>query len=151
MKKITLAVIIFSALGLHTSAFAAPAAITGAKITGGDTGICKVLGEDVQINLSKGISGAYDCIEASNAIKVGACHASGFRTGTLVCAAVGVDNDGAPTYNDPGCNENNVTETITLAAPRYRGYRASTTGGSVGAQLLTGSCTTTTVLELVAN
>ncbi|WP_341303783.1 hypothetical protein [Pseudomonas sp. TMP25] len=120
---------------------------SGVEITVAD---CAVLGESVRLNLSRGVAGAYECSEANNSINVGACHEAGSRTDQLACAQVGIDPATLdPLYNDPACNATNAGTTITLAAPRYRGFRAATTGGSVGAQQLTGNCTATTAEELV--
>lgn len=133
-------------LGLGSSVQAAPIE-SGGEIAVGD---CAVLGESVRLNLSRGVNGAYECSEANNAINVGACHEAGSRTDQLACAQVGVDPvTNNPVYNDAACNAGNAGTTITLAAPRYRGFRAATTGGSVGAQQLSGNCTTTTAEELV--
>ncbi|MOA45180.1 hypothetical protein D3C78_1675520 [compost metagenome] len=95
--------------------------------------------------------GAYECSEANNSINVGACHTAGSRTASITCAVVGQTTATPPVdlYNDPGCNSTNVGQTITLTAPRYQGFRASTTGGSVGAQLLSANCSKTTTAELI--
>lgn len=147
MKKNLLALFAAATVAFASSVMAAPTAITGAAI---DDVACPVLGEEVRLNLSKGVNGAYDCFEETNSINVGACHTSGSRGTTLTCAQIGFETDGiTPKYNDGQCDDTNVGENVTVTEPSYRGFRAATTGGSVGAQSLTGNCDTDTVLELV--
>lgn len=149
MKKNLLALFAAAAVAaaFSSSAMAAPTAISsGAAIT---TTNCPVLGDTVRLNLSKGVSGSYDCSEVRNAINVGACHASGSRSSTLTCAQTGVNASNEPTFNNTACNAGNVGTDITVTTPSYRGYRASTTGGSVGAQSLSTNCSASTVVELV--
>lgn len=151
MKMNFLNLFAVAAIAFSANTFAAPTTITGAEITGGDTGACKVLGENVRINLSKGVNGAYDCFEATNSINVGACHTSGSRSTQLTCAQIGFEADGTTAkYNNAACNDSNVGDTITISTPSYRGFRASTTGGSVAAQSLSSNCTADTAKELVA-
>ncbi|VXB19015.1 hypothetical protein [Pseudomonas sp. 8O] len=150
MKNNLLGLIAAVAFGFSVSTVAAPTAITGAVITGGTAGACTVLGEDVKVNLSKGVKGSYDCFEGTNSINIGACHEAGSRSNQLVCAQTGINGQGAATYNNAACNDDNVGDTITLSAGlSYRGYRASTTGGSVATQSLSAACTDGTVQELV--
>ncbi len=139
MKKNLLALFAASAVVFASSAIAAPAAIqSGTDIT---TTQCTILGDTVKLNLSKGVRGAYNCDEARNAINVGACHETGSRSTSLVCAQIGVNSaDNTPVFNNALCNATNVGETVTVASPSYRGYRASSTGGSVGAQSLSANC-----------
>lgn len=147
MKKNLLALLAAATFGFASSAMAAPTAIDGDAITDAE---CPVLGEQVLLNLSKGVSGAYDCFEATNSINVGACHSSGSRSTSLTCAQVGFQADGTtPAYNDDQCTSTNVGATVTVDEPSYRGFRAASTGGSVGAQSLSANCDATTVLELV--
>lgn len=147
MKKNLLALFAVATFGFASSVMAAPTVISGAPIT--DTE-CPVLGEQVLLNLSKGVSGAYDCFEATNSINVGACHSSGSRSTTLTCAQVGFAADGVtPAYNDTQCNDTNVGQNVEVTEPSYRGFRAASTGGSVGAQSLSANCDESTVLELV--
>nr|WP_156886274.1 hypothetical protein [Pseudomonas alcaliphila] len=140
MKKNLLALFAASVVVFASSAMAAPAAIqSGTDIT---TTNCTILGDTVKLNLSKGVRGAYNCDETRNAINVGACHETGSRSTSLVCAQIGVNQaDNTPVFNDAQCNATNVGETVTVTAPSYRGYRASSTGGSVGAQSLSANCT----------
>lgn len=146
MKKNLLALFATAAVAFASSAMAAPTLISGNPVTSTE---CAILGDTVKLNLSKGVSGAYNCDETRNAINVGACHASGSRGTTLTCAQVGLNQVGEAVYNNPSCNSTNVGTDITVTAPSYRGFRASTTGGSVGAQSLSTNCTDATVMELV--
>jgi len=148
MKKNLLALFAAATAAFASSAVMAVSITNGAPITNTE---CAVLGDTVKLNLSKNVVGSYECSEANNSINVGACHTSGSRTASITCAVVGQTAATPPVdqYNDPGCNSNNVGQTITLQAPRYQGFRASTTGGSVGAQLLSANCTATTAAELI--
>lgn len=138
MKKNLLALFAASAVVFSSSLFAAPAAIeSGEAIT---TTECAILGDTVRLNLSKGVFGAYNCDEARNAINVGACHTTGSRSTTLTCAQIGVNEDGDAVYNDAQCSAANAGENVTVASPSYRGFRASSTGGTVGAQSLSANC-----------
>ncbi|WP_137010758.1 hypothetical protein [Ectopseudomonas oleovorans] len=139
MKKNLLALFAASAVVFASSAMAAPTAISsGTDIT---TTQCAILGETVRLNLSKGVHGGYNCDETRNAINVGACHETGSRSSSLTCAQIGVAADGTtPVFNDPGCAGQPAGHVITVTNPSYRGYRASSTGGSVGAQSLSANC-----------
>lgn len=148
MKKNLLALFAAATVAFASSSIMAKEITNGGEIKNSD---CAVLGDTVKLNLSKNVVGSYECSEASNSINVGACHTSGSRTATITCAVVGQTATTPPVdqYNDPGCNASNVGKTITLTAPRYQGFRASTTGGSVGAQMLSANCTKTTAEELI--
>ena len=138
MKKNFLALFAASAVVFASSAMAAPAAIeSGEAIT---TTECAILGDTVRLNLSKGVHGAYNCDETRNAINVGACHETGSRSTSLTCAQIGVNADGDATYNDTQCTAANAGEVVTVTSPSYRGFRASSTGGTVGAQSLSANC-----------
>lgn len=139
MKKNLLALFAASVVVFASSAMAAPTAITsGDPIAVAD---CTILGESVRLNLSKGVKGAYNCDETRNAINVGACHETGSRSDSLVCAQIGVNQAGDAQFNDAQCNATNIGTSVTVASPSYRGYRASSTGGTVGAQSLSANCT----------
>lgn len=130
---------LFAALAVSSSAFAAPTAID--PETPVTTAECAILGESVNLTLSSNVQGAYNCDEALNAANVGACHTSGSRSTSLTCAQIGTDNSAsppAPIWNNDQCTTNG--EVIDLGSASYRGYRASTTGGSVGPQSLSGNC-----------
>lgn len=138
MKKNLLALFAASAFVFASSAMAAPAAIgDGEEIT---TTLCTILGDTVKLNLSKGVRGAYNCDETRNAINVGACHETGSRSSSLICAQIGLDTNNQPVFNDASCAGQPAGTVIPVANPSYRGYRASSTGGSVGAQSLSANC-----------
>ncbi len=139
MKKNLLTLFAISAALFASSAMAAPTAIeSGEAIT---TTECAILGDTVRLNLSKGVHGAYNCDETQNAINVGACHESGSRSTSLTCAQIGVDStSGDPIFNDPGCEGQPAGHVLTVSTASYRGFRASSTGGTVGAQSLSANC-----------
>ncbi|MFA7619160.1 MAG: hypothetical protein WC012_08930 [Thiohalomonadaceae bacterium] len=143
MKKIAFAIFVSMGLGTSFSAVAAGETITsGEEITGGVDGNCVLLADDVRLNLSNGVSGAYMCDEGTTTIKVGTCHAAGSRTASISCAVVDHDEDNNPIYNNEGCDG---TPNQTINEPDYRGYFASTTGGAVGGIYLGGNCTQDTL------
>ncbi len=138
MKKNLLALFTASAVVFASSAMAAPTAIeSGVNITSTE---CVILGDTVKLNLSKAVHGAYNCDETRNAINVGACHETGSRSTSLTCAQIGVDDNDDPVFNDSSCAGKPAGSVITVSSPSYRGFRASSTGGSVGAQSLSGNC-----------
>lgn len=123
---------------------------SGNSIGPGGDQECVVLGEQVRLNLSRGVLGVFECTEATNSIDVATCHESGSRTNQLVCAVSGKDPvSDEPIYNDSQCNASNVGKTVTLPAPRYRGFAASTTGGSVNARQLANNCTVGNIQSLI--
>lgn len=139
MKKNLLALFAISAFACATSAVAdGPTAIESGNTI--STTECSILGDSVKLNLSKGVHGAYNCDVTRNAINVGACHETGSRSSTLTCAQIGVDSDDNPVFNDPGCAGQPAGHTIDVSSPSFRGFRASSTGGSVGAQSLSANC-----------
>ncbi|MDH5785904.1 MAG: hypothetical protein OEZ16_09905 [Chromatiales bacterium] len=142
MKMITRAFLFAVAFMASAAAMAAGTAVTsGAPITNTD---CTLLGETVTLNLSSNVFGAYQCIEIDNEIKVATCHKAGSRKATsLPCQVVGTDpGTGASVYNNPACT-GATGETFEIAD--YRGFIASSTGGSVGTTDLGGNCTAATV------
>lgn len=142
MKKSILAVLLASSalVSFNASAVAIP---DNGVIT---TTACTLLGEQVKLNLSNNVSGAYSCTEATSTIQVAACHKAGSRnTTTVACANNGTEAD--PDWNNSSCESDSDTFEIT----DYRGFRASSLGGKVGAQALGGACNESTVNGLVAN
>jgi len=142
MKKSILAALLISSafVSLNVSAVAIP---NDGVIT---TTACTLLGEQVKLNLSNNVSGAYSCTEATSTIQVAACHKAGSRnTTTVACANSGTAD--APDWNNASCAD----EADTFEITDYRGFRASSLGGKVGAQALGGACTDATVNGLVAN
>lgn len=143
MKKLSLLALTVAALApLYASATAIS---SGTAITTND---CSLLGEQVTLNLSNNVSGSYSCDETASTITVAACHRAGSRKPTNVaCAIVTPANGNTPAvYNDSSCDG---TANQTFEITDYRGYVASSQGGSVAAQDLGGNCTAATVEALV--
>lgn len=139
MKKNLLALFAVSAFAFASSAIAAPTAIESGNAI--DTDDCAILSDTVRLNLSKGVHGAYNCDVTQNAINVGACHESGSRSTSLTCAQIGADaTSGDPIFNDPGCEGQPAGHVVTVTTASFRGFRASSTGGTVGAQSLSANC-----------
>lgn len=143
MKNNVLALFAVSAIVFASSAMAdGPTAIaSGTTIAPTGSNNCSILGDSVQLNLSKGVHGAFNCDETRNAINVGACHESGSRSTSLTCAQIGVDASNNPVFNDASCAGQAAGFVVTVTTPSYRGFRASSTGGTVGAQSLSANCT----------
>lgn len=143
MKKSIFA--LFFIVAASTSMAASAAEIkTGTPITTTD---CKLLGEQVTLNLSNNVSGAYSCDEITSTIKVAACHKAGSRKAMDVkCAIVTqAEGDEDAVWNDPSCKET----TDTFESSDYRGYVASSKGGSVAQKELGGNCTAASAEDLL--
>lgn len=131
--------------GLSAS-FAATAAtnITSGSVI--DNTACVLLGDNVTLNLSKSVSGAYSCDETSSTIKVATCHATGSRKPTQVaCASTTDATTGEAVWNDASC-DGTANQTFEIAD--YRAFAASSQGGSVMTVNLGGNCTDGTVAGL---
>ena len=131
---------LLAAVGLMTSASAMAAGTavqTGVAITNAD---CSLLAENVVLNLSAAVNGAYQCDTILNSIRVGTCHSAGSRKATAIdCAQIDTAADGVtPIYNDASC-DGTANQTFDIAD--FRGYVASSTGGGVGTVDLGGNCT----------
>lgn len=138
-KKIALALIAAGA-GLSFSAFAEPKAVP-ANGTVDANNDCTLLSENIKVNLSSGVKGAFNCDVATNTIWVGTCHTAGSRNSSLKCALIG-GTDEQPVYNHDECDAEAVaSEKIIEGAPDFRGFFAQTSGGSVGPAFLNGNCT----------
>lgn len=117
-----------------TSAFAADN--TGTVMSGAvATTDCSLLSEDVNINLSANVFGAYACNTADNVIAVATCHPNG-RKGAVQVACDPVANPAAtPPYTPPaGCavraNPANPNDGV-MTVQGGLAFTASTSGGSV--------------------
>lgn len=102
MKKI--AFILFSLMAIGT-AQATDLSTVSYTITGGDSGACTLLGENVKIGLSSNVRGAYECSTTAPAgVSIATCH-SGGRTASraYTCTAADVEAETA------GCSEANVS------------------------------------------
>lgn len=144
MKSILSKVAIAALVTFPLIASAAPIP-SGTPIT---TTNCTLLGEQVTLNMSNNVSGAYACDETASTITVAACHKAGSRKPTdITCAIVTPANGTTPAeYNDDSCTgAPNQTFEIT----DYRGYVATSQGGSVAAKDLGGNCTATSIEGLV--
>lgn len=144
MKKIVTVFALSLGLGLSGQAMAQLAAFTGSE--GVEPGDCALLAESVTLNASSKVHGGWACNEATNVITVGFCHEGGSRS-ELVCRVVGQDNSTTPPtaiYNNGGCNDGNVGQTLTGVVD-YQGFVATSSGGGVGGMLLNGRCTAATI------
>jgi hypothetical protein len=141
MKKITYALMVVG-LGLSPALFAAPIAVpSGGAVTGGTTGDCPLLSENVKLNLSASVVGAFNCNVATNTITVGTCHNAGSRNASITCAQIGSNEDGSPIFNNDECDADAVADsTVITGSPDFRGFFAQTSGGSVAPSFLNGNC-----------
>lgn len=142
MKKSILATIFAGTM--MASAFASAAPISsGTAITPTN---CPLLGDQVVLNLSNNVSGAYNCDEATSVISVAACHKAGSRNpSTVNCtitSATGVD---PVVWNGPSCTK--AEDTFEIAD--FRGFTANSQGGKVAPEALGGACNEGSVGALV--
>lgn len=109
---------------------------------------CATIGQDVTINTSANVIGAFSCNEAGNAAALGTCHTSGSRkTTTYTCTSLDSGADGIAGNSDdawnvspcPAGNVNGQPGKVQIAAD-YTGFVVSTTGGGVGGAPLKGAC-----------
>ena len=129
--------------GLFSVAAHAVTIPSGEAITTAD---CPLLGEQVILNLSSNVNGAYACDEANSLISVAACHRAGSRNPlTVTCAITSAAGVTPVTWNDPSCAD--ATDTFEIAD--YRGYSANSQGGRVAPSALGGQCTEGTINGLV--
>lgn len=140
MKKSILAALLASSAFMSFNVSAAAIPNDGVV----DTDACSLLGEEVTLSLSNNVSGAYSCDEITSTIKVGACHKAGSRKAMTVNCAVIVPANGTDpaVYNDDSCT--GVGPDHTFQSSNYRGFVASSRGGSTAAKDLGGACTPTT-------
>ncbi|WP_278379757.1 hypothetical protein [Stutzerimonas kunmingensis] len=142
MKKSILATVFAGTM--MASAFASAAAIdSGTAITPTN---CPLLGDQVVLNLSNNVSGAYNCDEATSVITVAACHKAGSRNPTTVnCTITSAAGVTPVVWNDSSCTQ--ASDTFEIAD--YRGFTANSQGGKVAPEALGGACTESTVGALV--
>ncbi len=136
MKKIALAVLMATGAGASFNAMAAGTNITTNPIT---QTMCPLLGEPVVINLSKNVSGAWQCEEITTTIRVAACHAAGSRKAkTVQCTGEDTDLDGVlDKFSPTGCADANSTVDIA----DYTAFGGTSKGGSLGTYELGANCT----------
>lgn len=136
-------------IGLSFSTIASAVEFTSGQSI--DTTACPLLANSVTLNLSNRVNGGYECDEATSTITVAACHEGGSRRAEITCAVETPAEGTTPaTYNHTSCNDTNVGQTITLAAPSYSGFLASSRGGSVVQKNLAANCTAAALDPLVA-
>lgn len=141
MKKIIFG---FLASVVASSALAADAGAPIASGTAIDTTAaagCSLLSEEIRVNLSAGVFGAYACNTVSNVIGVATCHPNGRKGDVAVdCDPVARAADavaGTAAYVPPaGCVVKPAPNTIptngSLTARGGLAYTASSQGGRVG-------------------
>lgn len=140
MKKVIFGVLASVFVSGAMAADAGTAISSGVAITP-DSGGCSLLSEQVTINLSSGVFGAYACNAVGNVIGVATCHPNG-RKGDVAadCNPVAVTADpdnGVVGYTPPaGCTVKPAPNTEpTNGSVIVRGglaYTASSQGGRVG-------------------
>lgn len=142
MKKSIAALIVSTLAGTSGLSYAADNTVaqlsSGVYVENDATG-CSVLRDRVTVNLSNGVTMAYNCITALAKVNVAACHSSGSQKPTQVdCVVTGTNEDDTPAYNGADCNDagqlTDPKQKTTIAG--RRGFTGSTTGGSVGATSL---------------
>jgi len=145
MKKNILAMLLVAGVSASFTATATEIK-SGTAITTTD---CTLLGEQVTLNLSNNVSGAYSCDETNSIIKVAACHKAGSRKPTdVLCAIVTpATGEAEAVFNDPSCTAVGADHKFEITD--YRGYVASSLGGSVAPQQLGGNCDESSVDALV--
>jgi len=112
-------------------------------VSGGPTGACTLLADNVTLNLSARVWGAYNCDDATSVIRVAACHEGGSRKARTVNCAEDAANPG--TFLPQGC----TAQTATIEISDYAGYVAGSNGGSVAVNDLGGRCTGGTITGLI--
>lgn len=145
MKKNILAALFVAGMGASFVASAADvAANTGFE---GSASVpvanCKLLADAVSLNLSKNVWGVYNCDETKSIISVAACHKGGSRAEKSVTCIDDPDDNGSKTI-PAGCEIGK-----TVAITDYVGYKASSSGGSIGTKALGGACAAGTVTTLL--
>ncbi len=145
MKKNILAVMFCAGVGISFAASAADVAPnTGFEKSGTVTmANCKLLAQDVNLNMSNNVWGAYKCDEATSVISVAACHKGGSRSKKSVPCAESPANSGK--YLPAGCTATTASIDIT----DYVGYKAGSNGGSIATAALGGACADTSVTSLL--
>ena len=137
MKKQLIAT--FIAIGVGMSAGIASAATATAftankEVTGGRTGDCTLLAEDVTLGASANVHGAWACDETENLVQVAACHEGGSRQQGAAC--VDLDPALAGDQLPPGCSAVGGFSTI----PDYKAFFTSSKGGVMQEYALGGRC-----------
>lgn len=142
MKKQLVAT--FIAVGFGVSAGLANAATATAFIgnevvTGGRTGDCTLLADNVTLGASANVHGAWACDETENLVQVAACHEGGSRQQGAAC--VDQDPDTAGDQLPAGCAAAGGYSTI----PDYKAFFTSSKGGVMQEYPLGGRCSESTI------
>lgn len=128
MKKFILSAVIIGALSSNAiAADDAGTAIPTQKITMTD---CSLLTEDVKVNLSSNVFGAYACNTTRNIIGVATCHPGGRKGNVSVSCSMGDPNANPAVPADPGCTagaDGKGTKTVQGGIA----YQANSGGGQV--------------------
>lgn len=138
MKKLLISLLVGTAC--ISSAFAADdtGTVMGGPITTTD---CSLLTEDVTINLSNAVFGAYACNTTDNIIAVATCHPSGRKGPATVSCSV-LARDGCTATTDTGDDPDAGTRQVQGGIA----YTGSTQGGRIvgtnAANCTTGGATT---------
>lgn len=138
----------FAALTLTSGLAYAEGVAFGNTTDGGGSGTittanCALLASSVQLNLSANVFGGYSCNVANASIKVATCHRAGSRA--EIQAQCVEDTSTTPsTWNLEGCGP----ETATVPVADFKGYTASSTGGSVAVADLGTNCTSASLIAL---
>ena len=153
MKKIIIATAFVMGAGVSSSAMAAAGPWSSAPLSVTTTD-CLLLAEDVVLNVSSRVHGHYTCDETSSEIRVGACHEGGSRATGVACAYVDLNDPTTPldptddTLNSAGCTAQMVTDGDNSTIPNYNAFTATSAGGSMTEQELTGRCVGTSLTGL---
>lgn len=146
MNKQILSVMIAAGIAFSAGmAHAAGTAFTGnSDVTGGTSGQCTLLSEDVTLGASKNVHGAWSCDETLNKVVVAACHEGGSRAQGPAC----VDTDPLTTGDQlpAGCAAAEGFSTI----PDYKSFSNSSDGGVTTEWALGARCDNTTVAKIKA-
>lgn len=151
MKKQLIAVLMAAGFTMSAGlASAAPTAFTGnSEVTGGSTGNCTLLAENVTLGVSSKVHGAWACDEALNLVQVAACHEGGSRAGVTCAATPVLDAQGVATGEvtyQAGCSAETVGQQSSI--PSYGAFFASSAGGVMVQQPMDGRCDNTTVVGI---
>lgn len=151
MRKTSIMVALMIGVGVSASAFAAPILVTTASETVSATDNCVLLANDVTVGVSSNVTGGYQCNETTGIIMVAACHAGGSRDTGVICAYY--DDDGDATtpmvLNSSGCTDDMTKAPAKPSTiPNYKAFSASSAGGAMTEQELTGRCDQTSLPAL---
>ena len=129
-----------------SGAFAAANIPTGGPVT---IEACPLLSENVTVNLSSNVQGAFSCNVDTGAIKVATCSEGGSRkVTTQACSVTPTPTDDDPdavTWNDPSCSDSTPT---FVTGTQGVGFFATSKGGQVAAKNMASACSDTSVANI---